>query len=104
MKKYVLVALFSVLLFPTYTNSAHAIDCNGRYQVTRTHGEIATPYCEISYLARVSREFGYRYSARQLRRSFGLKRDMCDHIGDDIRIDDICAPFRSNADGDRHIR
>lgn len=100
MRKIVSLAglVFALLIAaPSLTiTPAHAIDCNGRYQIIKDHGELSTPFCEISYLVEVSRDYGYDHSFRAVRKSFFLKQKICDHIGHDIRIDDICRSFRSD--------
>ncbi len=70
------------------------IKCNGAYQVVRGHGEIATPYCEDQYLARVARSYGVRVSASAIRRSVSRKQEICRHIGHDHRISQICHQYR----------
>ena len=70
------------------------IKCNGAYQIVRGHGEIATPYCEDRYLARVARSYGVRVSASAIRRSVSRKQEVCRHVGHDHRISHICQPYR----------
>ncbi len=68
-----------------------AISCNGRYQVLKNGSEISTPFCGDNYLATVSRKYGLKYSSREIRNNPNLKREVCDFIGDDSRVAEICA-------------
>lgn len=106
MKKILAFAILFVALlftpqFGTLQPAHAAIECNNQFQVIRDHGEISTPYCQISYLTEVSREFGYDYSFREVRKSFFIKQEICDHIGNDIRIDGICRAFKSDQGSDK---
>ena len=86
-----LVALFSsVAAFDVQAR----IKCNGPYQVVRGHGELVTPYCQDEYLARVARSYGVRVAASEIRRSTSRKERICQFIGHDTRIYDICLPYR----------
>lgn len=70
------------------------IKCNGAYQVVRGQGQIATPYCEDEYLARVARGYRVRVSGSAIRRSPARKEEVCRHIGHDGRVSGICQPYR----------
>lgn len=105
MKKLLLFLGMIVAVFATtnvtVVTPAHAqIECNGAYQVIRGHGELSTPYCEIKYLAQVAHSYGYKESFQDIRKSFFLKQRICDHIGEDIRVNGICASFRSDQGSD----
>ncbi|MEL7048785.1 MAG: hypothetical protein AAFO75_07460 [Pseudomonadota bacterium] len=85
---FALVPLIGVTAFLPSPVEAK-IHCRDAYQVVG--GQlIATPYCQDSYLARVARSYGFRYSGGQLRRSFAKKQEVCRLAGTDIRIIDIC--------------
>ncbi|MEM7620645.1 MAG: hypothetical protein AAF228_09310 [Pseudomonadota bacterium] len=100
MKKALFLNTIFVMTFiitQAYLDSpAHAIECNDQFQIIKGHGELSTPYCQISYLTEVSHEFGYKHSFHEIRKSFFLKQKICDHIGDDIRISSICHSFKSD--------
>ena len=71
------------------------IQCDGRYQVTRSGDTIATPYCEDWYLAVVARRtYGVSTSPRAVRKSIHEKERVCRMIGHDARVDDICLDFK----------
>ncbi len=73
---------------------AHAgIKCSGQFQVIRGNGQIATPYCEDEYLARVARGYGARVSGAAIRRSTSRKHEICRFVGHDSRVSGICAPY-----------
>jgi hypothetical protein len=69
------------------------IRCDGRWQINS--GErISTPYCEDAYLARVAQSYGSHVSAEALRQSPTTKRSICNFVGADIRVQDICSGWR----------
>ena len=74
-----------------------AIRCNGPYQVIRGQGEIATPFCEDNYLARVARGYGMNVSNRTIRQNPHKKQEACHLVGHDTRVADICAGFRDGS-------
>ncbi|MEO1711230.1 MAG: hypothetical protein AAFR70_13280, partial [Pseudomonadota bacterium] len=84
------VALAGLTVGPGQADAA--IKCRGAYQVSGGN-LIATPYCEDEYLAQVARTYGSRVSARRLRRSFSAKSELCQFIGRDSRVSDICQKF-----------
>ncbi len=69
------------------------IRCNGNYQVVGGN-EIATPYCQDEYLARVAREYGMRVSGAQIRASESTKAQACRLVGQDNRVSVACASYR----------
>lgn len=66
------------------------IKCNGSYQ-TVGGNEIATPYCQDNYLAKVARQYGMRVSDAAVRNNPNLKREVCRLVGYDIRVSDVCS-------------
>jgi hypothetical protein len=78
----------------TIVDGQARIKCNDEYQVIRGHGEIATPYCEDEYLARVARRYGIRVSGSAIRHSPSRKEEVCRAIGHDPRIFQICHQYR----------
>jgi len=72
------------------------IRCNGPFQVVRGAGEIATPYCEDAYLARVARSYGIRVSGETIRYNENRKEEVCRAIGHDSRVYDICLKYRGS--------
>ncbi|MCH9806301.1 MAG: hypothetical protein K0U74_01085 [Alphaproteobacteria bacterium] len=98
-----LTAAFSGVIATTMFSAAPAeakIRCNGPWQVTRD-GQIATPYCGDNYLARVAKGYGSRVTARMIRQNPNKKAEICQWIGHDTRIQDICAGFRNDDSGNR---
>ena len=82
------------------TPASAKIRCNGPWQITRD-GQIATPYCGDNYLARVANGYGSRVTARMIRQNPNKKAEICQWIGHDIRVQDICAGFRNDDGGHR---
>ncbi len=101
MKKFAAAALAATgfaVVAGLGTSPAHAITCQGAYQVT-TSGPIATPYCEDNYLAQVARGYGIRVSNRTIRHNFNKKREVCYVVGHDTRVSDICAGLIDSGTG-----
>ncbi|MBU2580766.1 MAG: hypothetical protein KJ622_03485 [Alphaproteobacteria bacterium] len=71
------------------------IRCNGPWQIVQGN-EIATPYCGDNYLASVARGYGSKVSAHAIRNNPNTKREICQFIGHDTRVQDICAGFRQD--------
>ncbi len=74
------------------------IRCDGAYQIVDGN-RIATPYCGDNYLAYVARTYGSKVSARQIRNSPSKKQEICQWIGHDTRVQDICSGWRDNDSG-----
>lgn len=72
---------------------AHAIECDGNFQIQKSGNLIATPYCQDEYLAAVAREYGMRVSGREIRRNYSLKSKACRLVGYDNRVRDTCANY-----------
>lgn len=89
------LAIAATSLGPTMQAEAR-IRCNGAYQIVRGQGEIATPYCEDQYLARVARSYGMRVSAAVIRRSEYEKEQVCRAIGHDSRVYELCLKYRND--------
>jgi hypothetical protein len=86
MRGFAVAAAGAVLLARPATAE---IRCNGPYQLVQGQ-ELATPYCQDGYLARVAREYGMRVSASAVRYNPNVKREVCRFIGRDIRVQQIC--------------
>lgn len=69
------------------------IRCNGPFQVVPGAGEIATPYCQDEYLARVARGYGIQVSGALIRRNPHEKERVCRMIGHDSRVNNICNTY-----------
>ena len=80
--------------------SAARIKCKGPWQIINGSPH-ASPYCGDNYLARVARGYGMRVTGRQLRRSIAIKDEVCQLVGHDNRVSDICTGFRIENDSDR---
>jgi hypothetical protein len=76
------------------------IRCNGPYQIVQGR-ELATPYCQDGYLARVAREYGIVVTASAVRYNPNLKREVCGFIGRDIRVQHICVGAEPHPRGTR---
>ncbi len=95
-----LAGTFTAVMLAIATSADAGIKCNGPWQVV-AGSEIATPYCGDEYLAQVARSYGIRVSGRTIRRSYSTKSEICQFIGHDYRISDICIGFRYEYDGGR---
>ena len=63
--------------------------CKKGYRILKGQ-RLGTPYCQDLYLAKVAREFGVRVAAREILNNPNKKREVCQFIGWDIRIEHIC--------------
>jgi len=87
----------AILAISFAANDANArIRCKGRFQVIKSQGLIATPFCEANEIARVAHSYGVRVSANTLRHNVNRLEDVCQYIGHDTRIADLCAPYRND--------
>ena len=76
------------------------IECKGPYQYIRGAGLHATPYCEIHHLYKVARySYGISTSFRRLRNNNTERREVCQAIGHDNRVQSVCLEYR-NEGGD----
>jgi len=100
MRRVLISACF--LALAAAVTPASAITCKGNYQVQKDGSQIATPYCQDNYLAAVANEHGMRVSAGAVRANPSVKERACRFVGDDNRVRDTCAPYRS--DGDTQFR
>ncbi len=92
--QYGLAAIAVAAAFAMAPTAAEAkIRCDGRWQIVKGQ-RIATPYCGDAYLARVARTYGSSVSARVIRNNPLKKQEICNWIGHDTRVSDICAGSR----------
>jgi hypothetical protein len=77
------------------------IVCDGNYQIVNG-APVGTPYCREQNLARVANSYGMRVSVEAIRYSESAKSDVCRAIGNDIRVQEICSPYR--LDGGNRVR
>lgn len=99
MKLPLIIAGAIALIFAASPNGAEAkIRCNGPWQIVQGN-EIATPYCGDNYLATVARGYGSKVTARAIRNNPNTKREICQWIGHDTRVQEICAGFRNDEGG-----
>lgn len=94
-KQYVFRLALLTAAIATAAPADARIRCNGAYQIVAGE-EIATPYCQDEYLARVARGYGIRVSGRTIRYNPNRKEEVCRAIGHDPRIYDICLKYRNN--------
>ncbi len=73
--------------------AAAAIRCQGPNQIINGEG-LPTPYCEDAYLAQVARGYGVSVTAAAIRASYTRKTRVCELIGHDSRLSNICAGHR----------
>ena len=69
------------------------IACDGNFQIVQGQ-PISTPYCRDQTLARVARGYGMRVSAAAIRNSESVKAQVCRTIGHDLRVREVCQPYR----------
>lgn len=96
MRKALLPAISLAAMTMVGAAPAHAIECEGNFQVQRDGNLISTPFCRDGYLAIVARESGMRVSARAIRYSYSAKERACRFVGDDIRVRETCANYRND--------
>jgi hypothetical protein len=69
--------------------AAAAIKCEKGFQ--RVQGNLlATPYCQDLYLAQVARQYGFKASAARIRNNPNYKKELCQFVFNDIRVQDTC--------------
>jgi hypothetical protein len=71
---------------------AHAIECDGNFQVQANGNHIATPYCQDNHLAQVAREYNITTHADRIRSSLTEKNSVCGVLRFDIRVQSSCIP------------
>ena len=92
-KTVAFAALGGALLY-TLTSAlpAAAIECNGRDQWNSGQNAwISSRYCEDNLIATVARSRGMLVTGYQVRNNPSIMERACRFVGDDIRIQDICA-------------
>lgn len=103
MKPIFTAALFGAMTIVATGFSATSADakisCKGPYQLVSGVGAIATPYCEDNYLAKIARGYGMKVSNKGVRNNPSTKERVCNFIGHDQRVDDICAPYNKDRRG-----
>lgn len=85
----VLLACAVALVAGASTSSSARPICRDGYQIIDGR-KLVTPYCSDAYLAQVAREFGTKISAREIRNNPSTKREVCEFVGQDIRVKPIC--------------
>lgn len=93
--------IFAAAMVAPTTPGFAKIKCNGAYQVVPGAGEISTPYCEDANLAKVAREYGFKVSGKKVRQDYATKDEICQLIGEDIRVQHACAGHTPNGGSDR---
>lgn len=66
--------------------------CEKGYRILKGQ-RLGTPYCQDLYLAQVAHEFGVKVAAREILNNPNKKREVCQFIGWDIRVQHICEPL-----------
>jgi hypothetical protein len=87
-------ALLAAGMLTLTQSGAHAaIRCDGNYQIVSGY-PVATPYCRewnLAYVANTA--YGIRVSLQEIRYSESKKRQVCNAIGHDNRVSEICFEF-----------
>jgi hypothetical protein len=73
--------------------AAAKIQCRGTFQVTKTNGLIATPYCGDEEIARVARTYGWKVTGSEIRNDPLKKVYVCQALGGDVRIQGACGAY-----------
>ncbi|HEX6001572.1 MAG TPA: hypothetical protein VFZ16_19590 [Hyphomicrobiaceae bacterium] len=71
------------------------IVCDGNFQIVNGLA-VSTPYCRDLTLARVARSRGFHVTDRAIRYNEGTRAQVCRAIGFDNRVQEVCAPYRSD--------
>lgn len=82
----------------TLVSPASAINCNGQYQIVQGQ-ELATPYCQDNYLAKIARQYGMHVSDATIRNNPNKKAEVCRFMGFDTRVSNICQQYRDGVPG-----
>jgi hypothetical protein len=72
--------------------------CDGNFQAVNGL-PVATPYCRELNLALVAHSYGIRMPVDAIRYSESARSDVCRAIGNDNRVQEICAPYRNDRGG-----
>ncbi len=92
--KFTLAALAILSMPAVMASTAEAkIRCDGPYQMSSGY-PIRTPYCEDNYLAEVARGYGMAVSGAEIRHNYNAKKRVCQSIGHDTRVSQICIGAR----------
>lgn len=78
------------------------IQCDKEFQISSS-GPIATPACADRYLADIARRYGMRVTYRDVRNP-SVKQQVCEFVGNDIRLRTICSGWRNDGLGGSRIR
>ena len=90
----VLAAITAIVMQTALAVTAQAkIACDGPYQMT-TGYPIRTPYCEDNYLAYIAQTYGIHVSGAEIRHNYNAKKRVCQIIGHDTRVSQICIGVR----------
>jgi hypothetical protein len=87
------VALASGLLVAAQTGAEARIRCDGNFQIVSGY-PVSTPYCRDWHLVQVARSYGIHVSFEAIRHSDSAKGQVCRAVGTDIRVQEVCAPYR----------
>lgn len=72
--------------------SRYKIKCKDHYQLVQGNWISTTP-CEEEYIAKVARSYGYKVSVNQIRNNPNKKAYVCQQLGHDTRISNICGAY-----------
>lgn len=90
-----LAGLFTAAtLLPATADAAsrYKIKCKDHYQLVQGNWISTTP-CEEEYIAKVARSYGYKVTVRQIRSNPNKKAYICEQLGHDTRISNICGAY-----------
>jgi hypothetical protein len=85
----------SGLLALAHGGAEAAIQCDGNFQLVNGQ-PVGTLYCREMNLARVARSYGWHVSDHAIRYSEATKAQVCRLIGYDRRVQQVCAPYRTD--------
>jgi hypothetical protein len=88
------ILVTSVAAATAFAGTADAkILCDGPYQVSGGN-YLPTPYCEDNDLAAIARGYGMSVSGAEIRHNYNAKKRVCQVIGHDTRVSQICIGVR----------
>lgn len=96
MKRIILLMLLAIFVLGGDAGEVHArgnSECNGPMGGISSFRDLFGTYCEAVYMARVARDFGMNVSAKEVYRNKLLKVEICQFVGHDIRIQNLCLSY-----------
>ncbi len=91
MSRLLLTAVIAAMATANAAGTATAaIVCERGFQMVDGQ-PVSTPYCQDNYLVVVAREYGVKVSEAEIRTNHNYKKQVCQMVGGDIRVQQACA-------------